>query len=251
MKKRSLAALVAAVAVIAGGILISLFFATSGERDAYVITLPSQDAAVIDPSHEIGQSNREQLEIISVNKTNIQAVVSSLKRPEVYSCRVSTTYYYRDTATVLASHLWKQQTLVRISQMDAAGAEQEQILLTGRATYLWGAGETAYQRFPRQEQDIDLYSRAPSYENLLLLSGDQIREGKIVELDGHLCLYAKTEDPVTGEVEQWYILVENGLLLYADGMLDGKLTYQTQITDLQLSMADPTVFLLPNGARPE
>jgi len=45
--------------------------------------------------------------------------------------------------------------------------------------------------------------------------------------------------------------VENGLLLYADGMLDGKLTYQTQITDLQLGVADPTVFLLPNGARPE
>ena len=83
------------------------------------------------------------------------------------------------------------------------------------------------------------------------MSRDQILLGELRELDGQLCLYAESLDKLTGEKESWYILVENGLLLYADGMLDGKLTYQTQITDLQLSMADPAVFLLPNGARPE
>ena len=213
MKKRSLAALVAAVVVIAVGILISLLFSTSGTEDAYVISLPSQGSAVIDPSYELGQSNRDQLQIISVDKNNIQAVVASLKRPEAYSCRIATTYYYRNSNTTLVSNLWKQDSTVRISQLNAAGEETEQVLLTDRAAYLWGAGENTFTRFNRQDQDIDLYSRAPSYENLLLLSSDQILEGSILELDGHLCLYAKTEDVVTGEVEQWYILVENGLLL--------------------------------------
>ena len=47
------------------------------------------------------------------------------------------------------------------------------------------------------------------------------------------------------------ILVENGLLLYADGTLDGVPTYAYRMTELQLEQPDETLFLLPDGTVPQ
>lgn len=250
MKKRSTMALIAAMAVIAVGIFISLFLSSSDRNDAYTITLPGQGSAVIDPSHDIGESNRSKLQTISVNTSNIQDVIASLERPEAYQCQLETTYYYQDTQSSMKSQLWKSGDLVRISQKLADEQTGQQALLSENWAYLWGA-EGIYTRFVRQERDADLYGRFPTYEDLLDLPREQIVKGEVRELDGQFCLYAETQDPVTGELEQWYILVENGILLYAAGTLGGVSTYESRLVNLQLEPTEEGIFLLPDGKQPE
>ena len=251
MRKRSTAALIAAMLVVAVGFFASFFFLfaeSSGEQ--YTITLPGQGSAVIDPSPEIGQANRDQLQIVEINRTNFLAVLQTLQRPEIYQLQSETTYYYRGSSSTLKSQLWKGQPGMRISQMNAQNEQAQQVLLTDNWVYVWSA-DSEVTRFEKQSRDADLYRRTPTYEDLLKLSAEEILEGRVEELEGQLCLYAKTKDTLTGEEEQWYILAENGLLLYAEGTLDGQMTYQTRMTQLQLEMEDSQLFLLPDGSQPE
>lgn len=243
-------ALIAAMFVVAVGIFVSFFLSFSNQNDSYTITLPGQGSAVIDTSPDIGESNRNQMHTVSVDADNIQAVVASLQRPAKYQCQMEMTYFYRDTRTVLQSQLWKDGDLVRISQQTADEQAAQQVLLTRDWAYLWGK-EGIYTCFARQEKDLDLYSRAPSYEDLVSMPQGQLLVGELRELDGQLCLYAETKDALTGELEQWYVLVENGLLLYAAGTLDGINTYIYRMTGLQLALDSTGVFTLPDGSQPK
>ena len=242
-------ALIAAMFVVAVGIFVSFFLSSSNQGDSYTITLPGQGSAVIDTSLEIGESNRNQMQIISVDTNNIQAVIASLQRPEQYQCQMEMTYFYKGTQTVLKSQLWKDGDLVRISQQTAEEQTSQQVLLTREWAYLWGE-DGAYSRFVRQENDLDLYSRTPSYEDLVTMPREQLLVGEVREMDGQLCLYAETRDDMTGETEQWYVLVENGLLLYAAGSLEGVNTYASRMTGLQLALDDTAAFTLPDGSQP-
>ncbi len=249
MKKRSTTALIAAMFVVAVGIFIS-FFLSSNQSDSYTISLPGQGSAEIDTSHEIGDSNRDQVKTITITAENIQSVVASLQRPADYHCQLSTVYYYRDTQTTMKTELWRADDCVRISQFSADGQAAQQTILTDDWVYLWGNG-TAYSRYARQESDADLYSRIPSYEDLIAMDASQILVGELREQDGTLCLYAETQDLVTNEIEQWYILVENGLLLQATGTVDGVNTYTCYMTALTLEEVAEELFVLPDGTLPE
>lgn len=245
MKKRSTVALIAAMFVVAVGVFIS-FFLSSSQNDSYQITLPGQGSAEIDTSHEIGSNNRDQLQTITVDAGNIQSVVASLQRPDAYHCELSMVYYYRDLQTTLKSELWKSPKATRVTQFTAQGEPEQQVLLTNEWVYLWGT-ETTYSRYARQQNDADLYSRIPSYEDLIQMDPSRILSGELCEVDGALCLYAKSQDTLTGEIEEWYILVENGLLLQASGSLEGKRTYTCSMTSLELVSPEQAMFLLPDG----
>ena len=71
--------------------------------------------------------------------------------------------------------------------------------------------------------------------------------GELRELDGQLCLYAETSDKLTGELESWYILVENGLLIYASGSLNGVNTYRCAMVELQTELAEDADFARLNS----
>lgn len=250
MKKRSTTALIAAMAVVAAGVFVSFFLSFSNQDPEHVITLPGQGSAVIDTSPEIQEENHQLIQTITVDVSNIQSVVASLSQPASYQCQSELTYYYRDTQAVMKNQLWKQDELVRTSQLLEDGAAGQQALITDSYVYLW-SGEEAYVQFPRQENDADLYSFAPTYEDILQLDAADILTGEVQDVDGQMCLYVVSRDPLTGEQEEWYVLVENGLLLYAEGTLDGTPTYTFRLTELQLEQPEDTRFLLPDGTVPQ
>ncbi len=250
MKKRSTTALLAALAVVAAGVFVSLFLSFSNQDPAHVITLPGQGSAVIDTAPEIEEENRQMMQQLTVDATNVQSVIASLSRPENYQSQSELTYFYRDTQHTVRSQLWKLGNRIRTSQLAEDGSSSENAILTDAWVYLWG-GDSSYVRFAREEQDADLYSRTPNYEDVLQLSSTDILAGEIREIDGRMCISVTSKDPLTGEQENWCVLVENGLLLYADGTLDGVPTYAYRMTELQLEQPDEALFLLPDGTVPQ
>lgn len=250
MKRRSTLALLSAVAVVAVGIFISFFLSFSTNDSSNLITLPGQGSAVIDTSPDIAESNRDKLHTVSINADNIQAVISSLQRPEEYQCQTETVYFYGVSQATFTSELWKRGDLVRIHQGASTDGAESYALLTPEWVYTWANGPE-YGKFPRQENDMDLYSRAPSYEDLLAMPREQILVGELREQDDTLYLYAESMDALTGEREVWYILVENGLLVYAEGHLKDALTYRCSMMGLQLELDAETDFVLPDGTIPQ
>lgn len=250
MKRRSTLALLSAIAVVAVGIFISFFLSFSSTDDTNLITLPGQGSAMIDTNPDIAESNRDKLHTVTVNADNIQAIIASLRRPEEYQCQTEMVYFYGTSQSTFVSQLWKRGELIRIRQSAATSGEEQQTLLTRDWIYTWMTG-TEYGRFPRQASDMDLYSKAPSYEDLIDMPREQILVGELREQAGVLCLYAESMDPLTGEHEKWYILVENGLLLYAEGHLNDSLIYRCSMLDLQLELDENIEFLLPDGTIPQ
>lgn len=249
MRRRSVAALVAALVVVIVGFLVSMaFLFAESQNEEAVITLPGQGSAVIETNPQLEQSNLSHLQAVRIDRTNIQAVLASLSRPESYSMESETVYYYRESTATLTSRMWSADGCVRIAQQEPDGADR-QILLTDSWVYLW-SGEQAPSRFFRQEGDETLYRRAPSYQDLLVLPADAILEGGTVQREEGLCLYARSLDELTGETEEWYVLAENGLLLEARGTLGGQLTYQYRLTALSQEPPEDAVFLLPDGTKP-
>lgn len=249
MRRRSGAVLVAALIVVIVGFLASTAFLLADSRnEEAVITLPGRGSAVIETNPQLEQSNLSHLQAVRIDRTNIQAVLESLSRPESYSMESETVYYYRESTATLTSQMWSADGCVRIAQQETDGTDR-QLLLTEGWVYLWSGTETP-SRFSRQEGDEELYRRAPSYQDLLALPADAILEGGTVQREEGLCLYARSLDSLTGETEEWYVLAENGLLLEAQGTLDGKTTYRYRLTALSQELPEDAVFLLPDGTRP-
>lgn len=249
MRRRSVAALVAAVVVVTAGFLFSLVMLfTDSQNEEALITLPGQGSAVIETNPQLEQSNLAQIQAVHIDRTNIQAVLQSLSRPEYCSLESETVYYYREASATLISRMWQKDGCLRIAQQETDGTDR-QLLLTESWVYLW-SGEETPARFSRQEGDEALYRRAPSYAELLALPAEAILEGGTVQREEGLCLYARSLDSLTGETEDWYVLAENGLLLEAQGTLDDRLTYRYRLTMLYQEQPEDTVFLLPDGTRP-
>ena len=251
MKKKSTAAFFAALAVLALGILASIFLTFSTrDQDAYTITLPGKGSADLDITHEIDTANRTRVQSVDIDGSNIQSVVGALARPEEYTARFRVTYAWGDSETVFFGESRRMGDLTRDIWMDDAENILRQALLTRKWVYVWDeSGVPA--RFSRGSQDADLYSGLPSWEDLLTLDPALIQSGGTEEVDGHLCLTAVTRDALTGEELHWYILAENGLLLMQEGYQDGALTYRAALTQLRLDTPESGSFLLPDGSAPE
>ena len=92
MKKKSTAAFFAALAVLAVGILASIFLTfPTRDQDTYTITLPGKGSANIDITHEIDTANRTRVQAVTIDESTIQSVVAALARPEEYPARYRVT----------------------------------------------------------------------------------------------------------------------------------------------------------------
>lgn len=251
MKRRGTVALILALAVIAIGVLGSFFWSFSRQnREEYQITLPGHGTADIDHTHDIGESNRETVELLTVNRDNVTDVIAQLRRPESYQCQVESTYYYGENASVLKSTLEVQGNKLRITQYDAEQQPALEALLTETRVYLWDTGER-WSDFPRMPNDRDLYARFPTYEDLLSMPDERILEGDAREWGGELCIYVLTRNEETEEEQSWYILAETGLLLYTETRKDNALCYVGAMRQFSMQQPEEERFLLPDGSTPE
>lgn len=250
MKQRGTVALILALAVIAAGILGSFFWSFSRQNpDQSQITLPGHGTADIDHTQDIGDSNRETVELLTVTRDNVAEVLRQLRRPEAYQCQVESTYYYGEGASTLKSTLEVRDGLVRITQYDRQEQPTLEALLTETRVYLWDTGEH-WSDFLRMPDDRDLYARFPTYEDILTLPPERLLAGRTEVLDGELCIFVQTRQPETGEEQDWYILAETGLLLYTETRKDGAVCYTGAMKQFSAQPPGEERFLLPDGSAP-
>ncbi len=250
MKRKGRAALIAALTVVAIGIVVSYMLSLSlSGREQYTITLPGQGTAQISDTHQLLEENREIIQTVAVNRDNVQSVIARLSRPEVYQCTLDVSYYYGDDQADFQATVACLNGIVSDRVLRADGSQAVQALITSESVYLMhDSGE--YSVFPKLADDDDLYACTPTYENILNLPRESILDGAVEEVDGHLCISVTTRDRMTGERSYWRILADNGLLFSVRTELSGKAVYRAQLRTLSLEEPDATLFRLPDGELP-
>lgn len=251
MKRKGRAALIAALTIVAFGIIVSYVLSLSlSSQKRYTITLPGQGTAQISDTHQLLEENHALIQSVTVDRSSVQAVIARLSRPEVYQCTLDVSYFYGDVQSDYQANTACMDGIRSDRVLRSDGSQAVQALITEKSVYLFhDSGE--YTVFPRIARDDDLYACSPTYEDILLLPAESILDGGTEEVDGHLCITATTRDRSTGERSYWRILCDNGLLLSVRTEFAGKPVYQATMRSFSLDMPDASLFRLPDGEMPE
>lgn len=248
MKKRRMMVMYAALFILTAALLFGLFL--SDVRDNGVgITLPEKESTVIDPTPGIGKKNSDRIAEVTVDKNNAQRVIASMFRPKEYGCIARAVYYYSGGSKTMESRWWVKPGICRLKLYDANEKLKSQSILTEHNVYIWGPeGATYYQGRPG-EFTPDEIGRIPSYEDIATLPPEEILSAELTEREETSCIYVRSG--TAEKYTDWYVSLENGLLLYAEAVEENGPVYTVSLTALEVGAADNALFLLPNGSNPE
>lgn len=253
MKKRSMAIVCVAIAVLSVCIFLSFKLTGGGDGGDARITLPQQGEGDIRQPEDMEKYNINTVEQIEISRENIKAVVASLRRPEQYSFTAQTEYRHARGSASFRTECWRAQGASRFVLYGRNGGVTKNILLTENHAYIWGSGGESFYKGSRGDFSEDDAGNIPTYEDIADLPDSHILEAGVTELEsGEKCIFVLSEDPERGERTEWYVSIASGLLVRAgDRAADGTLHYEMNVTELAVGTVDAEKLLLPNGAQPE
>ncbi len=247
MNKRSALIFSAGLFLLAVAFFIIFLYSGTGKKEGAII-LP-QGSAQLTENVDIAQRNNEKVTAATVDTSNVQAVIGTLERPAGYELSALVTYYYDGTKEDFTSQLWSNGVIQRGTITNGDGAAEKNVLLTASHVYIWGDENDGYYRGQRDQFTIEDELRMPTYESVLALSAEKIKEAKTVSFEGRFCIYLQSEhdDNIT---RNWYIDIANALLIACDTKDNGELIYSMRCASLKVGEQDEELFALPSGGVP-
>jgi len=245
--KRILGISVFGLFIIAVSIGLMLFFSNM-EHDIDPVRLPETPVSEGTPP----APQPDALDRVEVTKDNVQAVISTLSRPEIYSRNIKVESYWDD------GYVWYTISVAVMDGMTAlrihpyAGIEKR-IIVTPDKLYIWYRGDsTPYIGEPDSGGDVnkvaDEWQMVITYEDILTIDKNDITDAGYVEYNGAESIYAVYRSPLMGYRTTCYISIETGLVTAAEEYDEtGALVYRMTTDGLIIDQTDPAVFILPNG----
>lgn len=231
------------LALCALGLLLGTMAATVQfilRRTAW-ITLP-QDTEVIGAGTGTPIAGRTTLLAAEITPHTVRSAVATLSRPASYSRTVRITQFWNEgrgsyEAAVSVSDGW-----TRIDLEQAAGGMRH-TLTNGAETYLWQGDGGSVFHAPAGNISADNEQHIPTYEEVVLLSEDQIRTADYQLMQQERCVYVEAED---GDyLRRYWISVDTGLLTAAETLEHDTIIYRME--SFAIGTPEPAAFLLPDG----
>ncbi len=237
-----------AIGVAALLVMIVLLFLPGASNSDGSVVLPDREALSVDTIPGVSAENSRKISTVAVGTENVAQVVDTLSRPSEYSATNTVTYHYSEgKSTVFTVELWALEDKSKSVTSSPTLTERESILLTAQSAYFWGEDGNFFKG-SKGDFTADDLSRVPTYEDIVTKSAEQILAAQIVDRQGEQCIFVQTSDPLTGYVENWYISVKTGLLLYTQSVDANQIVFESEMTAFSADAPAPDVFLLPNGA---
>ena len=232
------------IAAVIGVMLITSYI----RRDNDVITLPE----VPTPTEPAEASEPDALDRIEITQENIQAVVSTMSRPDVYSRSVMIETFWENgqAAYSISADTAHGMTSLRIIQPDGA---EKRIIVTDDKLYIWYGGD----RYPfiasaedagDSHRIADEWQMLITYEDILKLEKNAIVRAGYTEFGGEDCIFIEYRSPLLGYLRECYVSIEFGLIVGAQEYDEtGALIYRMTVSESIEGETDPTAFTLPDG----
>ena len=245
------ALIVAAAALVVIGVLLAAFLMTVRGSTRDGITLPGPLPSADPPT---AQFSADDL-FASVDRKNVQNVLAVLTRPEAYYQALSVSTLWSGGESSKTVELWRNGELQRAKLTDSSSVQY--LLSNGSEVWIWYEGdETARQLRPDASVSFDDLLGIPTYEMLLELPEQEIREAGFVtldDLDGASCLYLSTVSGDDAQEDRYWVDVNTQLLCKADTFSGNSQVYQLRQTEWSALSADDeslqNLFQLPNGTK--
>ncbi|MCL2402262.1 MAG: hypothetical protein FWC90_06425 [Oscillospiraceae bacterium] len=230
-------------AVAIGIMLITMFF----RGDSVAFELPE----MAQPAVQTPNAGDDNLIHVGVTPETVQAVIGeTLSRPETYSRDITIESFWEDggrAVTNIRTSVTGGATSLIVHLPD--GAERRIIVAQDRL-YIWYGGDSVFYEGPLSGGDraADEWQMLPTYEDVLLLSTEDIIYAGFTTFNGDDAIYVVYRSPLFGFIRRYYISIELGLLIGVEAFDEtGTRIYRMTAGSTMVGDADSSAFILPNG----
>ena len=210
------------------------------------ISLPGgiQNDAVADNGGAAPVLETDLTEIV-VTKENVQDVVRSLARPEIYHIAITATNHYSDLVRTRTVDHWVREGNARTRT--TVGNVTSNELRWGDAVYLWNTGDETYVTYPVGSFSSDASAGMLTYEDVAKIPTGQIVDAGYEAYEDTPCIHVVSKDDTLGYTSEYYISLDTGMLIYGAVRKDTTPIYSMTVTEMTEGVFDETVFMLPTG----
>ena len=205
------------------------------------------------PNAEIpGDTAQDMLDRVDITRETVQAVVSTLERPAVYSREIVVESFWDGGHATYNISAVVYNDLTSIRTEPPAGKEKR-IVVTPDALYIWyedddimyigenGSSGDGYRT-------ADEYQMLDTYEDILDLNLTEIIDAGYTEYQGDDCIYIECLSRNFGYIRNYYISIELGLVKGVEEYDEtGMLVYRMTAGEYTVGAIDPMAFSLPDG----
>lgn len=210
-----------------------------------VVTLPSVNNTGEDTNQTLSEAPLQRVEI---QVETVQTVIASLVVRDNYHRTLTTRLYWGESSQDSAQttvEVWTDSLTTKVQKTLASGAIRYDIIHQDRV-YYWYNKQKTYLTTSAQDYAQDLSQFIPSYQTVLDLDTEWIREADYRLRQNTPCIYVEAVVPPLDFVERYWVHAETGLLLAAETYENGQIIYSMEGFE-PISAYDAPSFLLPDG----
>ncbi len=235
--------IVAAIIVLMGVAMFASFGRNFFALNTPQVVLPASSAEPGDSSgpDDPGQSYQR----VEVTTQTVTGVVATLARPSSYYRELTVEMFWSGGSSSTQVQTWTDGGWTHSRQNPPSGVVRHD-LTDGNDLYYWYDGSQQYEHTQGDARSSDLAQHIPTYETVLELDPSEIIAAGY-ETRGDLpCVYVEVRR--SGQLQRFWISVDNGLLVSAESEEDGQLIYRmTAYSPVQSPCPGDALFALPNG----
>lgn len=233
------------IAVIAVILITSDFNPEGG-----TMTLPDASESFDEPL----EPNPDALNRVEVTRETVQAVVSTLARPDMYTRKIVVESFWDGGQAVFTIDVAVSADVTSLRVLPPIG-DEKRIVVTPGALYIWyGSETTPFIGNPGSDGDgykaADEYQMLESYERILDLDMYDIIDAGYTEYEGEECIYIEHKTAELGYTMTYYVSIRLGLIICAEEFDEaGELIYRMRSGECLIGETDPDMFTIPDGSR--
>lgn len=235
----------AAWAVFLAAIVLAVICAAALPGGSSGIVLPEGSGA--DAHDVITEQTQYQLTSADITKQNVQQVVASLARPEVYSASVTNTLYWNGAWKEIHVMQYVRDGVCLTEYDDADGNAERFEAVKDGSYFAWQRGNSAQYTGSTGTVTSDDLSMIPTYETLVEEDPQEITEAGLRTVGGVSCIYATVADAETGYNLTYWISSVSGLLIQADYTRGSELVRSVVVDEIEQEQPSASLFVMPDG----
>lgn len=210
------------------------------------VSLPALDIAAPDSPGQSGQEDADPEQLVAVTPQTVQSVIATLARTDSYYREVTIERFWTGGASSTTAQVWLDQDWSHIRQQLPSGSVRHD-LVGPDTVYYWYDGSSRYRKSSTDEYSADLAQYVPTYETVLDLDPASITAAGYELKNEVPCIYVESVDEHSANLKQYWVSVDNGLLVCAELRREDEVCYRMSAAAIQSPCPASASFQLPDG----
>ena len=247
MEPKNRLMIVIAVTILILGAIFASFGRSIFTLDTPEVILPSGDTAPGSPSGEQDALSDQDFLQVEITPSTVQNVIETLDRTDSFYRELTVESVWGEVSSSVKIQNWTDGGWSHSRLVLPSGAVRHD-LVGDHALYYWYEGGRKWLSAPADEFSGDLSQRTPTYETVLNLDPEDITSAGYDMSGDYPCVFAEVQSKEQSLLTRFWVSVDSGLLVAAEQLQDGQLTYRmTSHGVVQSPCPAGASFALPNG----